>query len=321
MKNMELLPGSGRICKANMHCHTTISDGGLTPEQIRRAYQGAGYSVVAFTDHRRLVAHPELTDENFVALTGVEMDLTRPFSREEGFARIPTYHINFYDCTPGVRPGFVIPPLPERYGDIPALNEYVANFRAQGFLACYNHPYWSLHTYDDYKDLRGYDFMEIYNHGSELDGMYGWTRQVYDEMLRAGQRLGCIAGDDNHNGRKFDDPKCDSFGGFTVLRVPELTYENVVEALRSRAVYASSGPIIESLTLENGAVCVRCTPVERIYMMTAGRRAQSAVSGTGDSLTAARFPLEGTEGYVRVECCDSRGRRACTRAYFLDEWE
>ena len=44
-----------------------------------------------------------------------------------------------------------------------------------GFLCCYNHPYWSLQTLDDYKNLRGLFAMEIYNHGCEIDGLYGYT--------------------------------------------------------------------------------------------------------------------------------------------------
>ena len=37
--------------KANMHCHSTISDGKLTPEELKAAYKAQGYSVLAITDH------------------------------------------------------------------------------------------------------------------------------------------------------------------------------------------------------------------------------------------------------------------------------
>ena len=46
-----LLPESGRFYKANLHTHTTISDGSYTPEQIKEHYKAHGYSVVAYTDH------------------------------------------------------------------------------------------------------------------------------------------------------------------------------------------------------------------------------------------------------------------------------
>ena len=33
--------------KGNMHCHSTISDGRLTPEELKEAYKAAGYQVLA----------------------------------------------------------------------------------------------------------------------------------------------------------------------------------------------------------------------------------------------------------------------------------
>ena len=100
--------------------------------------------------------------------------------------------------------------------------------KGYGFFACYNHPYWSLQNYDDYKNLRGFWGMEIYNHGCEHDGLYGYHPQSYDEMLRLGNRLFCVATDDNHNSFPFGHPFCDSFGGFTMIHAEELSYEGIV---------------------------------------------------------------------------------------------
>lgn len=33
--------------KANLHCHTTVSDGRLTPEAVKKLYKENGYSVIA----------------------------------------------------------------------------------------------------------------------------------------------------------------------------------------------------------------------------------------------------------------------------------
>ncbi|MBO5897602.1 MAG: hypothetical protein J6R04_01195 [Clostridia bacterium] len=38
-----LLPEKGIFYKANMHTHTTISDGQLTPEEIKEIYKARGY--------------------------------------------------------------------------------------------------------------------------------------------------------------------------------------------------------------------------------------------------------------------------------------
>ena len=37
-----LLPEEGQFYKANLHCHTTVSDGSLTPEEIKAAYKARG---------------------------------------------------------------------------------------------------------------------------------------------------------------------------------------------------------------------------------------------------------------------------------------
>ena len=68
-----LLLKEGNLYKANLHCHTTESDGKFTPEEIKKMYQNKGYSAVAYTDHRKCVPHTDLTDESFVALTGIEI--------------------------------------------------------------------------------------------------------------------------------------------------------------------------------------------------------------------------------------------------------
>ena len=74
-----LLPETGHFYKANLHAHSTISDGTLTPEEMKAAYKAHGYSVLSITDHDLMVPHHDLTDPDFLMLTGFEMDM------EEGF--------------------------------------------------------------------------------------------------------------------------------------------------------------------------------------------------------------------------------------------
>ena len=70
-----LLPQSGSFYKANLHCHSVFSDGKWTPEQIKENYKERGYSIIAFTDHNLLLSHQELSDEDFLALNGVEINI------------------------------------------------------------------------------------------------------------------------------------------------------------------------------------------------------------------------------------------------------
>ena len=70
-----LLPDVPKFFKANLHAHTTISDGKLSPEEMVVAYKERGYSVLAITDHSVMVTHQELNTSDFLLLTGVEIDV------------------------------------------------------------------------------------------------------------------------------------------------------------------------------------------------------------------------------------------------------
>lgn len=73
-----LLPENGCFYKANLHTHTTISDGRYTPEEIKDYYKARGYSVIAYTDHDVMVDHSDLNDGDFLAITSYEVETNGP---------------------------------------------------------------------------------------------------------------------------------------------------------------------------------------------------------------------------------------------------
>ena len=316
-EKINLLPEAGHFYKANLHCHTVDSDGRLTHEEVKAEYQKRGYRIVAYTDHRKYGWHKELCDREFVALAAMEVDINEHFKVPGDFSRVKTYHINLYDAMPEkYQEEKQRSPLPERkYYDMDYINDYIRKMKAYGFFACYNHPYWSLQNYEDYKGLRGFWGMEIYNYGCDLDGMYGFHPQSYDEMLWLGNRLFCVAADDNHNAFPFEDPLSDSFGGFTMVKAPELTYGAVTEALLNGNFYSSMGPEIHGLSVEDGVLKVETSPVDKIFVMTQGRNCYREAAVPGQTISGGSFSLNGTEGYIRVQIRDREGRFACSNAY------
>ena len=142
MKNrIFLLPEKGEFYKANLHSHTTISDGRLKPEESKEIYKKHGYQVMAFTDHRIYKNHEDLNDEEFLALAAVEVDINEVSSERLG-PKDKTYHINLYDIKPdyererkerGICPE-------RRYGNFDYINQYLEEMHELGFIACYNHP-------------------------------------------------------------------------------------------------------------------------------------------------------------------------------------
>lgn len=319
MNDRNLLPCEGQFYKANLHCHTVLSDGKWTKEQVKEEYKKRGYSVVAFTDHRHYGWHPELMDEGFIPLAGFEADLNDWFKAPGDFKHVRCYHLLLWDKNPTARKDYQAQQPPRRYGDIHSLNEYLYTMQEQGFLTCYNHPYWSLQSYPDYAHLSNLNAMEIYNHGCEHDGLYGYAPQAYDEMLRQGLHIGCVATDDNHNSYPPDHPLSDAFGGWVMLKLESLTYENVIHALEKGHYYASTGPEMQEVYIKDDIVHIKCSPVKKIYVATDSRNCYHKVAAQGEYLTEASFPLKGDEGYIRVDCEDEYRRHAYSNAYFLDE--
>ena len=52
--HMKLFKDNQPFYRANLHAHTTRSDGRLSPEECLRLYRSLGYDIVALTDHKKV---------------------------------------------------------------------------------------------------------------------------------------------------------------------------------------------------------------------------------------------------------------------------
>ena len=77
----DLLPRDGQFYKANLHSHSTLSDGRLCPEELKVTYKMMGYSVFAYTEHTRYHDLRRLDDAEFITLPSYEADLRRAYDR------------------------------------------------------------------------------------------------------------------------------------------------------------------------------------------------------------------------------------------------
>ena len=78
--------------KANLHAHTTLSDGKLTPEQSVEAYKAKGYQILALTDHEAPCVHHGFTTDDFLMLTGMEINYNHENYRPRFDGQ--SYHFN-----------------------------------------------------------------------------------------------------------------------------------------------------------------------------------------------------------------------------------
>ena len=68
---IDLLKQNGPWFKANLHSHSTLSDGKMTPQELKERYKSAGYSILSITDHSKYTWHQELEDPDFLPVGGV----------------------------------------------------------------------------------------------------------------------------------------------------------------------------------------------------------------------------------------------------------
>ena len=333
-KRVYLIDGGKKCYKANLHCHTTVSDGENTPEEIKELYKAQGYQIVAYTDHEVLVLHDDLNDESFLAMPGYEIQIYGDMELPKPLRRV--CHLNLYpkDAQNNVMPFYNegdvmrldrVPDIskaiyagdgkePKEYS-ADGLNRLIAKARGAGFIVSYNHPIWSREPSEIYTGLKGIYAMEIYNHGTSMTND-AFAGNIYDEMLVSGQRIGCIATDDTHD-------KGDMFGGFTMIYSDSLEHRSIVKALEDGDYYASRGPVIKELWYEDGVFHIECSPAKKIIVSNSSRRAQRASLKLSDraDITSAEFPIQDVDVFVRFTIEDEFGRTANTRAYWREEFE
>lgn len=210
-------------------------------------------------------------------------------------------------------------PLRQRQYTTEFISAIMAEGVADGFFVTYNHPVWSLETVNEYCNYHGMHAMEIVNYGCVVEGYDDRNANIYDQMLRGGEKIYCIATDDNHNKYPIGHPRNDSFGGFTMIKAERLEYEYIANALLNGNFYASEGPEIHELYLEENKVYIKTSDAVRIVMTTANRRYKVATADKeGETINEAFFEIAAELGdYVRFTVVDQNGKEAYTNAYFL----
>lgn len=335
-----LLPKVNQYFKANLHTHTTVSDGSLTPQETKAAYMERGYQIVAFTDHEVCVAHPELAEENFLPLTSYELAFNP--AGEDKFLR-KTYHLCFIAKDPDNRWQVYDPSLtvgnsgsyaeqvvcdgfePRGYS-LEQVNDVIARANAHGFLVAYNHPAWSLQEYEDYSGLKGLWAMEVYNNHCNRVGFDDNNSQIYQTMLKLGSHLYPIATDDFH---RMPHPNWIA-GGWVMVGAEKLDYPSVIQALEQGDFYASTGPVIHAMDLDGTKVKISCDGAQHIMLFSQSRHAAELMHYDGTLIKEAEFDIapwlecwercgHEDKAFIRAVVTDEAGNNAYTRAYWYHE--
>lgn len=326
-----LLPDKGNFYKANLHAHSTLSDGHFCPEEIKATYKLHGYSVFAYTEHGQYYDMRYLDDADFITLPAYEFDFRNymepAFRLYEGAPmqkdHMECVHMNLFAVDPEhvgpiVKNYEILGCTPEerlqQSFTVDHVNEAIRRAHEAGFIVSFNHPHWSLNAAELYNKLEGLDAIELINGACNRSSNMDFVPHVYREMAWNGKRAVCFAGDDNHRAKHF-------FQAWTMVKAPKLDHKSIMTALTAGNCYVSSGPEIKELYVEDGVLHIKTSEAQGIHLATAGRRKAAAVqeNETDPPVTEAAFPILPEDVFFHVIVRDLRGRPAATRIYYLDE--
>ena len=276
--------------KGNCHCHTTNSDGRLSPDRVIALYEQAGYDFLAITDHRKVTEVGDIGTGCLLLIPGLELDYF-----VDGRHRQAVHIVGV-----GVERDVMGYP-----GIMDSPQQGIDGILHAGGRAIFAHPAWSLNEPETIENLRGLSAVEVYNHMSDApwNGRRGDSSEVLDLCCADGCCLPFVAGDDAHF---YEGDECHS----AVIACAEaLTKDGILRALTAGQVYASQGPRILEMYLEDDVLTVRCTEAEQILFNT-NRVYNAERVQTGHGITEGRYALRPVENFVRVEIADREGKRA-----------
>ncbi|MCL1855308.1 MAG: CehA/McbA family metallohydrolase, partial [Clostridia bacterium] len=239
---MNLFEDGMPFFKGNLHCHTTVSDGALSPENVVGLYQGLGYDLLAITDHRYFSGASRFA-RGMLLLAGIEIDCDLP--RE-------ALHII------GIGMGAEYAHRKNQRLDPQSC---IDEIRQHGGCAIVAHPAWSLNTLETLTGLRHTTAAEIYNSFSTFpwNGDRADSSLLLDLAATHGAPYNVVASDDSHR------YKGEEGRSFTMIQAEALTAKDIIQALREGRFYASQGPRFEQIILEEDRVCICCSPVETVF--------------------------------------------------------
>lgn len=273
-----LLNGQARYYKAQMHCHTTNSDGGYTPQALAEKYYNEGYEIIMITDHNYLTAFQEVTVPGMLVIQSEEITFDR--------------HMNAFFISSNIVPD-------SGYTCQNAIDEV----KGQGGLIQLNHycegPFtddnWAVSAPEIISFTDGPDFLEIWNTGTESVQTHD-DKSIWDEVLTSGKVVWGSATDDFHpavlESLEFNK-------GWNMLWLDSLTPEQVRNALINGNFYASTGVEITSYIITDygthKTISIQSSNATKIALWGPGHQLLQEANGSSASFLLQNQP------YVRIE--------------------
>ena len=236
----------GTWLRCALHAHTTRSDGELAPLALVEHYVRAEWNALAVTDHWTITEPPPV--DGMVLVPGIELTCR---TRAGVWVDVLVYGL---DREPEVDP--------DDDDTYPDLDEAMAFVAAHGGVAYAAHPYWTGAPMDEISAIDTIVGIEVFNAGCEIENGRGLSAVHWDMLLDAGRSCFAVACDDTHY------PGFDNGYAWTMVRAGEPSTAGVLQALRTGAAYATTGPRLDAIERTAAGVLVRSSPCRSVTLMT-----------------------------------------------------
>ncbi|MBO6777904.1 MAG: CehA/McbA family metallohydrolase, partial [Marinibacterium sp.] len=239
---IETFNAPGQFFKGNLHCHSTRSDGHMSPARVCAFYRDAGYDFVCVSDHFIDTYNFPVTDtsdfrtDDFTTLCGAEIHSGQTEAGDIWHILAVGLPLDFAHTDP------------EESG--PALAQRALD--AGAFVAL-PHPEWYGLSIRDAESMpEGIHAVEMFNAVCDAMGREGGG-YLLDQMMTTGRTLGAIAVDDAHYYRG------DAGLGWTMVKAAERTPDALLAALKAGQFYSSTGPEIRHVERNETHLFVECS--------------------------------------------------------------
>jgi hypothetical protein len=291
--------------KGNLHCHTTNSDGHISPQERLDGYVEHGYDFLCLSDHHRITRIDTVSaPDDFVLIQGAELHPDNPFGGQ-------VHHFLALNLTEEIDARRMPP------------QHVIDEVKRQGGSIWLAHPHWSsVNIIRDTLPLHGLDGIEVFNstclgHGRPESGGH------WDDWMSLTNRLYPALGNDDAH--RADQESWDTYLGWTMVRVKERSPAAIVTALKAGASFATTGPLIDDIRLRPAAESTADRRiVEATVCCSAAQRILAVCDVYGNSyrepgrtFTEATFNLRPNTRWVRFEVIGPDGSKAWSNPFDL----
>ena len=298
-----------KFLKGGLHCHTTRSDGKLTPEEVMEYAKGQGYDFMAITDHQIYTLKQYAPETGVLTIPGMEYG--NDLVKGHGFR---CYHTVCLGPTKEDGNGFDhdqkfpwgVAPNAEAY------QPWLDDAHAKNNLTILSHPQWSQTSAKYFENQKGNFAMEIWNSGNAIFSDYDTDAAYWDEILGQGKVWYGVATDDAHGTAEL----CKGW----VMVKADKDINSILAALKNGEFYSSCGPEIYNFYVEDGKAIIDCSPVCKVRLHS-DMHPIRYVGDENGNMTHAEFDIAnfwaGPYDYVRISITDAEGKKAWTNPIFL----